>query len=126
MSAARRVKSIVMKTLVERQRFVMRKVQSLGVLASESAFCPMEGEAKQPVLVSPGELGITFIGHSSFLVQIAGKNLLFDPVFAVLLLQERAQKDIFIRQVLTGMDGYFPGINWLPSKDQGQGTFHTG
>jgi L-ascorbate metabolism protein UlaG (beta-lactamase superfamily) len=92
MSAAQRVKPTVMKTLVERQRFVMRKVQSLGVLVSESAFCAMEGEAKQPVLVSPGELGITFIGHSSFLVQIAGKNLLFDPVFASRLIALRRMR----------------------------------
>lgn len=29
-----------------------------------------------------GEMGVTFIGHSSFLVQLAGKNILIDPVFA--------------------------------------------
>jgi L-ascorbate metabolism protein UlaG (beta-lactamase superfamily) len=33
-------------------------------------------------LVSNGELGLTFIGHSSFLVQIGGANVVIDPNFA--------------------------------------------
>jgi L-ascorbate metabolism protein UlaG (beta-lactamase superfamily) len=46
-----------------------------------------------PRLVDPGELGITFIGHSSFLLQIAGRNLLVDPVFATrLVLLRRARR----------------------------------
>jgi L-ascorbate metabolism protein UlaG (beta-lactamase superfamily) len=49
----------------------------------------MTGESKKPVLVSPRELGITFIGHSSFLIQIAGRKLLIDPVFAERLIALR-------------------------------------
>jgi L-ascorbate metabolism protein UlaG (beta-lactamase superfamily) len=52
----------------------------------------MEGVPKQPALVAPGDLGITFIGHSSFLVQIDGKNLLFDPVFASRLIALRRMR----------------------------------
>jgi L-ascorbate metabolism protein UlaG (beta-lactamase superfamily) len=34
------------------------------------------------VLARRGELGVTFIGHSSFFLQIGGKNILVDPNFA--------------------------------------------
>jgi L-ascorbate metabolism protein UlaG (beta-lactamase superfamily) len=49
----------------------------------------MTGESKKPVLVSPDELGVTFIGHSSFLVQIGGRKLLIDPVFVERLIALR-------------------------------------
>src|SRR6202522_1930970 len=78
-----------MGTMVKRKSAVLLKMQSLGTLVGESAFRPMTGESKKPVLVSPGELGITFIGHSSFLVQIAGRKLLLDPVFAERLIALR-------------------------------------
>jgi L-ascorbate metabolism protein UlaG (beta-lactamase superfamily) len=68
---------------------VLLKMQSLGTLVGESAFRPMTGESRHPVLVAPGELGITFIGHSSFLIQIAGRKLLIDPVFAERLIALR-------------------------------------
>src|SRR6202453_2891266 len=68
---------------------VMHKMQSLGTLVGESAFRPMTGESKKPGLVSPGELGIPFIGHSSFLIQIGGRKLLIDPVFAERLIALR-------------------------------------
>lgn len=68
---------------------VLLKMQSLGTLVGESAFRPMTGESRHPVLVAPGELGITFIGHSSFLIQLAGRKLLIDPVFAERLIALR-------------------------------------
>jgi L-ascorbate metabolism protein UlaG (beta-lactamase superfamily) len=42
--------------------------------------------------VGPHELGITFIGHSSFLLQIGGKNALVDPVFSTRLVVLRRQR----------------------------------
>ncbi len=78
-----------MKTMVPRKSAVLLKMQSLGTLVGESAFRPMTGESKKPLLVSPAELGVTFIGHSSFLVQIAGSRLLIDPVFAERLIALR-------------------------------------
>ncbi len=53
----------------------------------------MTGKPVEPELVQPEQLGITFIGHSSFLVQMAGRNLLIDPVFATrLILLRRARR----------------------------------
>ena len=78
-----------MKTMVPRKSAVLLKMQSLGTLVGESAFRPMTGESKKPLLVSPAELGVTFIGHSSFLIQIAGSRLLIDPVFAERLIALR-------------------------------------
>src|SRR6202522_3263605 len=78
-----------MGTMVKRKSAVLLKMQSLGTLVGESAFRPMTGESKKPVLVSPGELRITFIGHSSFLIQIAGRKLLVDRVCAERLIALR-------------------------------------
>jgi L-ascorbate metabolism protein UlaG (beta-lactamase superfamily) len=78
-----------MKTRGRGKSAVLLKMQSLGTLVGESAFRPMTGESRKPVLVSPHELGVTFIGHSSFLVQIGGRKLLIDPVFAERLIALR-------------------------------------
>ena len=78
-----------MKTKGRGKSAVLLKMQSLGTLVGESAFRPMTGESRKPVLVSPRELGVTFIGHSSFLVQIASRKLLIDPVFAERLIALR-------------------------------------
>jgi L-ascorbate metabolism protein UlaG (beta-lactamase superfamily) len=59
-----------------------KKAKQFGKLVRHSAMTPRTGMAHQPVQAKPGELGITFIGHSSFLIQIAGKNIVIDPNYA--------------------------------------------
>ncbi len=72
---------------------IWRKLRQLYGVVRESHREPITGEHAAPLLVDPQNLGITFIGHSSFLIQMAGKNLLIDPVFATrLILLRRARR----------------------------------
>ena len=59
-----------------------RKARQFGTLVRHSALTPRTGSPQKPVTATRGQLGVTFIGHSSFLLQIGGKNLLVDPNFA--------------------------------------------
>lgn len=61
---------------------VRRKARQFGTLVGRSAFTPRSGHARKPILVNRGQLGVTFIGHSSFFLQIGGKNIVVDPNFA--------------------------------------------
>ena len=60
----------------------LHKLRQFSRLIRESAFHSITGEPKQYVTAPFGELGVTFIGHSSFLIQIGGRNVLIDPVFS--------------------------------------------
>ncbi len=61
---------------------IRRKAGQFAKLAQHSAITPRTGLTHKPVLARRNELGVTFIGHSSFFVQMGGKNLLIDPNFA--------------------------------------------
>ncbi len=71
-------------------------------LVWESHAQPMSGEPRRPVVVGVGGMGVTFLGHSSFLVQMAGTdalplNVLIDPVFATRLILLRRQRRVGVR-----------------------------
>lgn len=59
-----------------------KKARQFGKLVRHSAMTPRTGVAQRPVQAKGNELGVTFIGHSSFLIQIAGKNVVIDPIYA--------------------------------------------
>jgi L-ascorbate metabolism protein UlaG (beta-lactamase superfamily) len=61
---------------------IRKKAKQFGKLVRGSAMTRRTGLTRKPVLVRHGELGITFIGHSSFFIQMAGLNVLIDPNFA--------------------------------------------
>ncbi len=61
---------------------IRRKARQFGALVRESALTPRTGSFYKPLLVREKELGVTFIGHSSFFIQMGGKNLLIDPNYA--------------------------------------------
>jgi L-ascorbate metabolism protein UlaG (beta-lactamase superfamily) len=59
-----------------------RKARQFTKLVRHSAVTPREGQTHRPTLAGTGETAITFIGHSSFFVQVGGKNFVIDPNFA--------------------------------------------
>jgi len=74
------------------QPFLVTKVGQMWRLARESHHMPMAGSPRPPELVGAGELGVTFIGHSSFLLQVGGRKVLVDPVFSKRLILLRRQR----------------------------------
>jgi L-ascorbate metabolism protein UlaG (beta-lactamase superfamily) len=58
------------------------RARAFGRLVRHSAVLPRTGETFKPKLVSNGDLGLTFIGHASFFVQMGGQNVIIDPNFA--------------------------------------------
>jgi L-ascorbate metabolism protein UlaG (beta-lactamase superfamily) len=62
---------------------------------------PRTGKSSHPVLAKAGQMGVTFIGHSSFFVQIGGQNLLFDPNFAkwIFVLKRLRRPGVRIREL---------------------------
>jgi L-ascorbate metabolism protein UlaG (beta-lactamase superfamily) len=71
--------------------FALTKLGQLWRLVRESHEQPITGQPRPPKIVDPGELGVTFIGHSSFFLQIGGRNVLIDPVFSQRLILLRRQ-----------------------------------
>lgn len=79
------------------QPFVVTKIKQLWRLVRESHANPIQGEPRQAEIVGQEEAGITFIGHSSFLLQIGGRGVLVDPVFAKRLILLRRQRHAGLR-----------------------------
>jgi L-ascorbate metabolism protein UlaG (beta-lactamase superfamily) len=59
-----------------------KRARQFGHLVRHSAVTPRTGKTHKPRLASNGELGVTFIGHASFFVQIGEQNVMIDPNFA--------------------------------------------
>ena len=89
----------------KRRGGVTTKLGQMWRLVRESHEAPMTGRMRAPEVVGAEELGVTFIGHSSFLLQIAGRTVLVDPVFTKRLILLRRQRR--------------PGLDWreMPGAD---------
>jgi L-ascorbate metabolism protein UlaG (beta-lactamase superfamily) len=61
---------------------ISTKARQLRKLVQHSAMAKRTGRTYRPVLAAQGQTGITFIGHSSFFLQIGGSNVVVDPIFA--------------------------------------------
>jgi L-ascorbate metabolism protein UlaG (beta-lactamase superfamily) len=65
-----------------RNKALRTRAARFGTLVRHSAVTPLCGQTHKPRLATNGQLGVTFIGHSSFFVQMGGESLMIDPVFA--------------------------------------------
>jgi L-ascorbate metabolism protein UlaG (beta-lactamase superfamily) len=85
-----------MTKLRMRRPFVITKLGQVTKTAWDSYQQPISGAASKPVAIAPGEMGVMFQGHSSFLLQFGTedgvRNVLVDPVFATRLVVLRRQK----------------------------------
>jgi L-ascorbate metabolism protein UlaG (beta-lactamase superfamily) len=61
---------------------ISKKAGQLGRLVKLSAMARRTGLTYRPVLAAQGQMGVTFIGHSSFFLQVGGANVVVDPIFA--------------------------------------------
>jgi L-ascorbate metabolism protein UlaG (beta-lactamase superfamily) len=59
-----------------------RKARQFGRVVRHSALTKRSGETHKPLLANDSALGLTFIGHSGFFIQIGGKNVVVDANFA--------------------------------------------
>ncbi len=91
------VKVTPRRGLWKHRPFAVRKLEQLVRLVHESHIQPLTGTPQPVERVAPGQLGVTFIGHSSFLLQIAGKTVLIDPVFSTRLVVLRRQRRAGVR-----------------------------
>ncbi len=64
------------------RKFKRSKLRFIAELVRESLLTPTLGVQRKPVPARPGETAITWIGHSSFLLELGGRRVLVDPVFA--------------------------------------------
>ena len=68
------------------------KLRQMWRLVRESHERAIEGAPRAFQAVAAEEMGITFVGHSSFLLQLGGKRVLIDPVFSKRLIVMRRQR----------------------------------
>ncbi len=78
-----------------------RRAGHFGQLVRHSAMTPRTGQTHLPKLVSAEKLGVTFIGHSSFFIQIGGQNVVIDPNFArwLFVLKRLRQPGVRLREL---------------------------
>ena len=77
------------------------KLRFISHLVRESLLTPTRGAHHRPEPAAPGAVAITWIGHSSFLVEMGGKRVLIDPVFAqfLIVLKRRRRPGIRLRDL---------------------------
>jgi L-ascorbate metabolism protein UlaG (beta-lactamase superfamily) len=78
-----------------------KRASSFTSLIRHSAVTPRTGRTHKPQLVKSSQLGVTFIGHSSFFLQMGGMNIIVDPNFArwLFVLKRLRQPGLHLREL---------------------------
>jgi len=78
-----------------------KRARQFGRLVRHSAITPRQGESHKPVLVEEERMGVTFIGHSTFFLQVGAENIVIDPNFArwLFVLKRLRQPGVKIRDL---------------------------
>ena len=82
-------------------RALRKRASQFTRLVRHSAVTPRTGTTHKPKLDTTGELGLTFIGHSSFFLQMGGRSVVIDPNFArwLFVLKRLRQPGIRLRDL---------------------------
>jgi len=87
--------------------FIQRRTSSFLGILSESLRQKRSGDSHDPAAPSGGDLGLTFLGHAGFLLEMAGQRLLIDPNFANWLILVK-------RLRVSGVDiPKLPPVDWV-------------
>ncbi len=86
---------------VPNRNFRVSKLRFISTLVRESLLTPMRGRHHLPLAAPAENIGLTWIGHSSFLLEFARKHILIDPVFSTFLvvLKRRRRPGIRLRDL---------------------------
>ena len=78
-----------------------KRAQQFGKLIRHSAMTPRTGQSHRPILATNGQMGVTFIGHASFFLQVGGENVIIDPNFArwLFVLKRLRQPGVRVRDL---------------------------
>jgi L-ascorbate metabolism protein UlaG (beta-lactamase superfamily) len=89
-----------MDTVPDR-KFKFNKLRFIANMVRESLLTRMQGQSAKPIPAPPQQMGITWIGHSSFLLQWNRQYMLVDPVFATFLvvLKRRRRPGVRVRDL---------------------------
>lgn len=84
-----------------RNSALRKRARQFSRLVRHSAVTPRTGEIRKPEFARNGQMGVTFIGHASFFVQVSSQNVLIDPNFArwLFVLKRLRRPGVYVRDL---------------------------
>ena len=89
------------------RRRILQSLRRVLQLVRETLLIKRSGESHIALHPEDGELGVTFLGHSSFLLEAGGGRVLVDPVFSNWLILVRRLRHPGV------LPGNMPDVDWV-------------